>query len=121
MTAPTRNVSLVNGAQACNVFWQVGSYATIDTNSFFTGNILALESITVNTNAAIEGRALARNGAVTLDHNVITRAVCMTGPPGPPGPTGSTGPTGPPGPSGPPEPKGHKGDKGHKVNSHNAW
>ncbi|WP_433917217.1 ice-binding family protein [Streptomyces sp. NBC_01744] len=100
ITAPTSNVSLINGAQACNVFWQVGSSATIDTNSFFKGNILALESITVNTNAAIEGRALARNGAVTLDHNVITRAVCMTGPPGPPGPTGSTGPAGPPGPIG---------------------
>ncbi|MFF1644823.1 ice-binding family protein, partial [Streptomyces sp. NPDC058240] len=118
ITAPASNVLLVNGAQACNVFWQVGSSATLDTNSFFKGNILALTSITVNTNAAIEGRALARNGAVTLDDNVITRAVCMTGPPGPPGATGSTGPSGPPGatgstgPSGPPGATGSTGPSG---------
>ncbi|SFG22367.1 ice-binding family protein, partial [Streptomyces mirabilis] len=97
ITAPASNVLLVNGAQACNVFWQVGSSATLDTNSFFKGNILALQSISVKTNAAIEGRALARNGAVTLDHNVITRAVCMTGPAGPAGPTGPAGPSGPAG------------------------
>ncbi|MFJ1551146.1 ice-binding family protein [Streptomyces sp. NPDC088246] len=115
ITAPASNVLLVNGAQACNVCWQVGSSATLATNSFFKGNILALTSITVNTNAAIEGRALARNGAVTLDDNVITRAVCMTGPPGPPGPTGSTGPPGPPGPTGstgPPGPPGPTGSTG---------
>ncbi len=76
ITAPASNVSLVNGAQACNVFWQVGSSATIDTTSSFKGSILALTSITVNTGAVIEGQALARNGAVTLDTNTITRAAC---------------------------------------------
>jgi hypothetical protein len=114
-TAPGSNVNLINGAQACNVFWQVGSSATLDTNSFFKGNILALTSITVNTNAAVEGRTLARNGAVTLQSNVITRSACMTGPPGPAGPTGPTGPagpTGPPGTAGPAGPTGPAGQDG---------
>ncbi|KJY17566.1 hypothetical protein VR43_29365, partial [Streptomyces sp. NRRL S-104] len=89
ITAPASVVALINGANACNVFWQVGSSATLDTNTQFKGNILALTSITLNSGAVLEGRALARNGAVTLDTNTITRAACAVGPPGPPGPTGS--------------------------------
>jgi hypothetical protein len=69
-------VVLTGGAQACNVFWQVGSSATLGTNTTFQGNILALTSITVTTGARIFGRALARNGAVTLDTNVITAPAC---------------------------------------------
>ncbi|MDX6350417.1 MAG: hypothetical protein QOF84_5207 [Streptomyces sp.] len=76
ITAPGSHVTLVNGAQPCNVFWQVGSSATIDTTTAFKGDILALTSITVNTGAVIQGRALARNGAVTLDTNSITKADC---------------------------------------------
>jgi hypothetical protein len=78
ITASGSNVALINGAQACNVFWQVGSSATLGTNSTFRGTILALTSITANTGATIDGRLLARNGAVTLDTNTITRPVCST-------------------------------------------
>ena len=77
LTAETSSsVVLINGAQACNVYWQVGSSATLKTTSAFQGTILALESITMNTNATLIGQALARNGAVTLDTNTITRPLC---------------------------------------------
>ena len=69
-------VNLIGGAQACDVYWQVGSSATIGTSSAFVGNILALTSITMTTGATLQGSALARNGAVTLDTNTITRATC---------------------------------------------
>jgi hypothetical protein len=78
VTRSNSNVALIRGAQACNVFWQVGSSATLGTNTTFRGNILALTSITLNTGASIDGRALARNGAVTMDSNVVTRPVCST-------------------------------------------
>ncbi|MDH2428060.1 ice-binding family protein [Sphaerisporangium sp. TRM90804] len=81
VTASGSTVTLINGAQACNVFWQVGSSATLGTNSGFVGNILALTSITVTTGATVNGRLLARNGAVTLDTNVVTRADCQIVPP----------------------------------------
>jgi hypothetical protein len=63
---------LAGGAKAANIFWQVGSSATLGTGSSFNGNILAQDSITVTTGAALNGRALARTGAVTLDTNVVT-------------------------------------------------
>ena len=75
-TASGSAVSLINGAQACNVFWQVGSSATLGTGSVFVGNILALTSITVTTGATVQGRALARNGAVTLDTNTFNVPAC---------------------------------------------
>lgn len=75
-TGSGSHVILANGASACNVFWQVGSSATLGTNSIFKGNILALTSITVTTGVNLEGRVLARNGAVTLDSNVITGCTC---------------------------------------------
>ena len=78
LTASSSTVNLINGANACNVFWQVGSSATLGTNSTFRGTILALASITVTTGVTIEGRTLARNGAVTLDTDTITRATCTT-------------------------------------------
>jgi tetrahydromethanopterin S-methyltransferase subunit B len=71
-TTTSRQVILSGGAKAANIFWQVGSSATLGTTSTFKGNILALTSITVTTGAAVEGRLLARNGAVTLDANTIT-------------------------------------------------
>ena len=87
-TASASSVSLINGADACNVFWQVGSSATLGTTTAFQGTILALTSITLNTGASIEdGRALARNGAVTLDTNVITQSVCAPTPTPTPSPT----------------------------------
>jgi len=76
ITGPGASVSLINGASACNVFWQVGSSATLDTSTVFAGTIMALTSITMNTGATIEGRTLARNGAVTLDNNVFTSPDC---------------------------------------------
>lgn len=67
------NIVLINGAQASNVYWQVGSSATIGTASQWQGNIIALTSITLVDNATLIGRALARNGAVSLGtNNVIT-------------------------------------------------
>jgi hypothetical protein len=82
ITASGSSVSLINGASPCNVFWQVGSSATLGTTSSFAGDILALTSITLNTGATVAGRALAQNGAVTLDGSTIT-AVCATTPPPP--------------------------------------
>ncbi|HEX9804815.1 MAG TPA: ice-binding family protein [Candidatus Dojkabacteria bacterium] len=75
-TAGSSVVALTNGTQACNVFWQVGSSATLGTNSTFRGNIFALTSITLTTGATLQGRALARNGAVTMDSNTISVAYC---------------------------------------------
>lgn len=75
-TASSSRVMLINGARPCNVFWQVGSSATIGTTTSFVGNIMALTSITITTGATLKGRALARNGAVTLHRNVITTATC---------------------------------------------
>lgn len=70
-TASSSVVSLIGGGSECNVFWQVGSSATLGTGSTLLGNILALESITLTTGAGVSGRVLARNGAVTLDTNTI--------------------------------------------------
>ena len=75
-TGSGSHVILANSAKACNVFWQVGSSATLGTYSVFKGNILALTSITITTGVNLEGRALARNGAVTLDTDVITGCTC---------------------------------------------
>ncbi|MEJ7742884.1 MAG: ice-binding family protein [Nocardioidaceae bacterium] len=79
-TASNSSVLLLNGAQACNIFWQVGSSATIGTGTTFRGNILAHTSISANTNATVKGRLLASNGAVTLDSNTITRPRCEISP-----------------------------------------
>ncbi len=73
ITASASNVKLVNGAKAANVFWLVGSSATLGTYSTFKGNILALASITVTTGVTMHGRTLARTAAVTLDTDVITK------------------------------------------------
>ena len=77
-TASSSSVNLINGAQECNVFWQVASSATLGTGSDFTGNILALTSITVTSNVTVHGRALARNGAVTLDDDTFVTPTCAT-------------------------------------------
>ncbi|MEU5321999.1 ice-binding family protein [Streptomyces sp. NPDC021056] len=82
--AENSTVSLVNGASPCNVFWQVGSSATLGTNTSFVGTILASESISATTGATINGRLLADaggtgNGAVTLDTNRIFLGPCAAG------------------------------------------
>jgi len=68
-------VSLINGAQACNIFWRVDT-AAINTTATFVGNILALNSISVANGATINGRLLARNGSVTLINDTITAPIC---------------------------------------------
>jgi hypothetical protein len=71
ITASASNVELVNGAQAANVFWAVGSSATLGTYSILQGNIMAQASITATTGVTVDGRALARTAAVTLDSVTI--------------------------------------------------
>jgi len=75
-TISNSSIVLIGNAQASNVYWQVGSSATLGTNSTFNGNILALTSITLTTGATLNGRALARNGAVTLDSNMVNVPPC---------------------------------------------
>ena len=71
-TTVGRQVILSGGAKAANIYWQVGSSATLGTISVVKGNILALASITVTTGATVEGRLLARTAAVTLGANVVS-------------------------------------------------
>ena len=78
VTASNSVVQLVNGAQACNVFWQVGSSATLNSFSTFVGTIMALTSATLDSGATVQGRVLARDGAVTLDANTITTPAACT-------------------------------------------
>ena len=85
VTAPNSTVALIGEAQPCNVFWQVGSSATLDTNTTFVGTIMALTDVNVLTRSTVAGRALARNGQVTMDKNMITRTTCAT-----PGATSTT-------------------------------
>ena len=77
-TGTDSEVKLINGAQPCRVFWQIGSSATLGVNSKFVGHIFALESISASTGAVVEGQLLARNGAVTLDTNTIINDVCIS-------------------------------------------
>ena len=81
ITASSSVVALVTGAHPCNVYWQVGSSATLGTGSTFVGTTMALTSIAAQTGATVQGRLLARNGAVTLDSNVITAPNCAVVPP----------------------------------------
>jgi hypothetical protein len=73
ITGSSSAMLLTNGAQSMDIYFAVGSSATLGTNSYFTGNLIASESITATTGAIIEeGRLIALNGAVTLDTNTIT-------------------------------------------------
>jgi hypothetical protein len=96
ITAPGAEVVLENGAEACGVWWQVTSSATLDTTTVLAGNILALTSITLNDGASVDGRVLARNGTVSLSNNQVT--ACSGGPEPPVGPPG-------PGPQPLPDPR----------------
>jgi hypothetical protein len=73
ITAPGTSIVLAGGAQAKNIYWSVGTSATLGTNSMFYGNILADQSITITTGATLIGRALTRVASVTLDTNTVTK------------------------------------------------
>jgi hypothetical protein len=104
-TASGSTVVLTNGAQACNVFWQVGSSATLGAGSLFSGTVLANTSISLDAGVTVDGRLLASTGAVTLISDVITRSTCRTGavtpPVVPPVSTPVSTPVAPPTSSGP--------------------
>ncbi len=76
VTASSSTVRFINGGQSCNVFWQVTSSATLGSGSTFVGTIMALTSITMASGVTLSGRALARNGEVTLINDTITRSTC---------------------------------------------
>ncbi len=78
ITQSNTTVLLTGGAQACNVFWQVGSSATLGTGTRFVGTIMASATITANTGATIHGRLLAQTGAVNMDTNTITTSTCAS-------------------------------------------
>lgn len=92
-TESASSVVLVNGASPCNVYWQVGSSAELGTTTSFQGTLMALTSISLNSQATVVGRMLARNGQVSLIENTLTRPLCATGPTNPP--SGETPPGGP--------------------------
>ncbi len=75
-TASNSSVVMINGGQPCNVFWKIGSSATVGTGTAFVGNIVALTSISLKTGAKVSGRALARNGTVTMDTNTVSNTTC---------------------------------------------
>jgi hypothetical protein len=103
ISASESQVLMINGAQPCHLFWQVGSSATLGTDSAFAGNILALESIELNSGVTVLGRLLARNASVTLINDTVTRADCAVAGSGPGGGGGGgeSGPGGGGGESGP--------------------
>lgn len=90
-TASASSVVLINGASACNVFWRVGSSATLGTTTSFRGSLMALTSISLNNGATVVGRMLARNGQVSLINNVLSAPQCGTNSAGP-GPTSQEAP-----------------------------
>ncbi|MBC7771278.1 MAG: DUF3494 domain-containing protein [Pyrinomonadaceae bacterium] len=78
ITSSNSSVTMINSGSGCNVYWQVGSSATLGSNTSFQGSILALTSITLNTGSSVtNGRLLARNGSITLGSNAVTNAVCL--------------------------------------------
>lgn len=77
-TASASQVRMINGGQSCNIYWQIGSSATMGTGSSFLGNVLASSSVTMTTGTSSTGRLIALNGALTLDGTTVT--VCALAP-----------------------------------------
>jgi hypothetical protein len=99
ITSSSSRVALINGASPCNVFWQVTSSATLATGSTVAGTVMAYQSITITSGATVNGRALARNAAVTLDHNTIGVSSCSSPVAASPSPSASVSPSASPSPS----------------------
>jgi hypothetical protein len=100
VTANSSSITFSGGAQACNVFWQVGSAATLGGDSSFAGTILAHDDISLGSDVTVDGRLLAggqanHDGAITLIADTITRSTCASGPAATatagPGPTATAG------------------------------
>jgi Ice-binding-like len=85
-TASGSSIVTINGADACDAFFQIGSSATLGTGTRFSGTLIAYASDTLTTGASVDGRVIALNGAVTLDTNDISSSHCnATAVPLPPG------------------------------------
>jgi Ice-binding-like len=91
-TAPGSSVVLINGANPCNVYWQIGSSATLDTTTAFQGNLMALTSVSLKNAATVIGRVLARNGQISLINNVLDSSRCGAGSTTPGAPSGAPTP-----------------------------
>lgn len=119
-TATASSVILVNGASPCNVYWKVGSSATLGTSTAFEGNVLALTSISLNSSVTVLGRVLARNGEVTLINDVLTLPQCATGstPTGTEPGSGGAGTKAPKGSTGKKKKPGAKTTKGTATLTH---
>jgi hypothetical protein len=81
VTTSGSTIDLVNGAQACNVFWQVGGTATFGADSVFAGTVLATTAVTVEAGVTVEGRVLSMTGQVLLGGDTISLPVCTTAAP----------------------------------------
>jgi hypothetical protein len=90
-TASASRVQLINGASACNVYWQMGTSAVLGSTTDFNGNLMALASVSLDDAATVTGRVLARNGSVTLIHNTLDARPCNTVTSTPPGTTPGAG------------------------------
>lgn len=92
-TASASSVILTNGASPCNVYWKVGSSATLGSTTVFVGNLMALSDISLNNGVTVSGRMLSRNGQVTLINDVLSNSGCATGSSSTPNNTASGGST----------------------------
>ncbi len=90
-TASASRVQLINGASACNVYWQMGTSAVLGSTTDFNGNLMALASISLDDAATVTGRVLARNGSVSLIHNTLDARPCNPVTSTPPGTTPGSG------------------------------
>jgi Ice-binding-like len=116
-TATASSVVLTNGASPCNVYWKVGSSATLGTSTSFEGNLMALQTVSLNSSVTVLGRVLARNGEVTLINDVLGTPQCATGSTPTPTEPGSGSSAGTPKGTGPKGTKGKGTPKGSGTKS----
>lgn len=92
ITSPGSSVQMIGEASPCNVYWQVGSSATLDTTTAFQGNVMALTDISLLNGASVIGRLFARNGQISLLNNFLDNSQCDTDSTTTPPPSGTTPP-----------------------------